>query len=304
MLICTGCNKPEKPAGESRTIKFGTLSVLQSLPLFVADEKDFFDQAGLEVELIPFLTAAEKDIAMKARAIDGYFGDLFTPVVLENNGVDISIVASCYSTQKDRRMFAILTKPGGGYLSAEDLAGIPVAASSNTVIHYVIEKLLTANGVTADKIELLESKNIGLRFQMLTTGQVEAAALPEPLISAAAAQGAGIIADDAGLSTSQTVLIFSEDFIKRNPGTVKRFLRAVETASKYIAANPDSARSAMVEYARLPEPMMTKYPIPKFPELFLPEVGDMTEVIVWLTEKGVVNQKLTYENLVNDSFLP
>ena len=113
MLICTGCNKPEKPAGESRTIKFGTLSVLQSLPLFVADEKDFFDQAGLEVELIPFLTAAEKDIAMKARAIDGYFGDLFTPVVLENNGVDISIVASCYSTQKDRRMFAILTKPGG-----------------------------------------------------------------------------------------------------------------------------------------------------------------------------------------------
>ena len=63
-------------AGEKPDVRFGTLPVLQALPLHVAQEKGFFDEAGIKVELIPFNTAAEKDIALTTKNIDGYFGDL------------------------------------------------------------------------------------------------------------------------------------------------------------------------------------------------------------------------------------
>ncbi len=87
----TSAEKPSK-------IRFGTLPVLQALPLYVAQDKGFYGREGLDVELIPFNTAAEKDIALAAGSIDGYFGDLLTPIVLRGNGRDVFIVVTNYDT--------------------------------------------------------------------------------------------------------------------------------------------------------------------------------------------------------------
>ena len=47
--------------------------------MFTAAEKGFFEKEGLEVELILFNSAMEKDVALTAGRIEGYFGDLITP---------------------------------------------------------------------------------------------------------------------------------------------------------------------------------------------------------------------------------
>ncbi len=59
----------------SSPIKFGTIPVLQSLPLFVASEKGFFKEQDLSVEVVLFSSAMEKDIALTSGQIVGYFGD-------------------------------------------------------------------------------------------------------------------------------------------------------------------------------------------------------------------------------------
>ena len=76
------------------------------------------------------------------------------------------------------------------------------------MIDYVTETLLKSKGVPKDKYMTVETKNIGLRMQMLLSGQVEAATLPEPLVTAAIAKGAVLLADDSGLAASQTILAF------------------------------------------------------------------------------------------------
>ena len=45
----TAARTPKMPS----VIKFGTIPVLQSLPLFVASEKGFFKEQGLAVEISP-----------------------------------------------------------------------------------------------------------------------------------------------------------------------------------------------------------------------------------------------------------
>lgn len=285
-------------------IRFGALPVLQALPLFVAQDKGLFTKAGLRVEIIPFSAAAEKEIALTAGNIDGYFGDLFTPMVLRGNGRDVFIVATNYETARDRRMFAVLGKPGGTHKTAKDLAGVPVALSSNSVIHYVTERLLRSAGVPPDRITALESKNIGLRMQMLLTGQVEAATLPEPLVTAAIAKGASMLADDSGVSESQTVLVFAGPFLKAHPREVRAFLKAVDDAARLINKQPDSVRSVMVEHVRLPEPLKATYPVPRFPQLHAPEKRDVEAVSAWLKSRGVIQPLLTYEQVVDERFLP
>ncbi len=104
-------------AKEPVKIRFGALPVLQALPIYVAQEKELFLKAGADVDVIIFNTAAEKEIALSTGNIDGYFGDLVTPIVLRGNGRDVSIVATNYDTAHDRRTFAILSKPGSPYTS-------------------------------------------------------------------------------------------------------------------------------------------------------------------------------------------
>ncbi|MBU1882406.1 ABC transporter substrate-binding protein, partial [bacterium] len=98
LLLNSGCQKKQSPV-EDVTLRFGVLPVMQALPLFIAEERGYFAEANVKVELIPFNTAADKDIAMVSGSIDGQFADLFTPIVLEGNGVNISIVATNYDTQ-------------------------------------------------------------------------------------------------------------------------------------------------------------------------------------------------------------
>ncbi len=300
VIAIIGCSKTKT---EEVTVRFGTLPVLQSLELFVAQDLGLFEKAGVKVELIPFNTAAEKDIAITSGQIDGYFGDLFTPVVIEGNGKDISIVATNYNTKDDRRMFAILSKPGSDKTVASSLKEVPVAISSNSVIHFLTENLLASQGLNLDEMAFLESKNIGLRMQMLMSGKIEAATLPEPLVSAAIAGGATLIRDDKGIDLSQTVLMFDQSFLTKNAVSVKSFLAAVNEAASLINEHPESVREVMVKYVRLPEPMKQTFPVPTFPALTVPSDMEIATTFSWLKEKGVLQRDLSYADVVNGRYL-
>lgn len=304
-VLLTALGIPAASGGsEAVTIRFGTLPVLQALPLFVAKEKGLFKEAGVTVELVPFNTAAEKDIALTAGSIDGIFGDLFTPLVLAGNGVNLRIVATNYNTRQDRRMFAILGKPGGTYKSVSDLASVPVAVSSNSVIDYVTRSLLLAGGVPRKSLATVESKNIGLRMQMLLTGRVEAATLPEPLVTAAEAKGAVLLADDKGLEASQTVLVFARDFAEKNQASITAFLAAVQQANRLINEKPDEVRNVMVNNVRLPGPLKDRYPVPKFPELQVPEEKTFDQVVAWLKSRMEFRNPIPYREVVDGRFIP
>jgi NitT/TauT family transport system substrate-binding protein len=300
LLVAQPAISGEKPA----KIRFGTLPVLQALPVYVAQDKGIFGRVGLDVELVPFNTAAEKDIALAAGSIDGYFGDLLTPIVLKGNGRDVFMVAANYDTRFDRRMFAVLGKPGGPYKAISDLASAPIGISSNTVIDYVTERLLTSGGVTPDKFVFVETKNIGMRMQMLLSGQVEAATLPEPLVTAAMGKKAVVLADDAGMATSQTVLIFSGSFLRQHAQAVRVFLKAQQEAAALINTQPDAVRPIMVEHVRLPEPLKAVYPVPRFPEPRAPDKEAVATIGAWLVKRGVIQAAPTYEQVVDAQFIP
>lgn len=289
---------------EPAVIRFGALPVLQALPLYVASSKSLFNKEGLNVDIVSFSNAAEKEIAFSTKNIDGYFGDLVTPVVLRANGRDIVMVAANYDTRHDRRMFAVLSKPGANYKSVGDLVDIPVAVSSNSIIDYVTELLLTSAGVPRKSVASLECKNISLRMQMLISGQVEAATLPEPLVTAAQTLGATVLADDSGLAASQTVLAFSGSFVRTRSSEVKAFLRAVSAANELINVNPDAVRAILVESVRLPQFLENTYPVPRFSSLQVPDREAVTSIVQWLRKRGVIGHDLSYGQVVDIGFLP
>ena len=295
---------PAGPAlADPRPLAFGTLPVLQALPIFVAQEMGLFKAEGLEVELAPFRTAMEKDMALSVGQLDGYFGDLFTPIIARAGGVDLRIVAQNFVTTPDQRMFAILAGPDTDLKVAVQLADQPVAVSTSTIIEYVTVTLLVEAGVPPHQIKFIEAKNIPLRFQMLMSGQVKAATLPEPLVTLAESQGAKVLADDSQSGLTSTVLVFSVATIKNRAQDIEKFLTGIKNANDVINSGSPQVREIMIRNCQVPKPLQDTYPIPKFPELVVPEQERIEAAVNFLEERGALKQRPEYSELVNDEFV-
>jgi NitT/TauT family transport system substrate-binding protein len=293
-----------KESSSAPVIHFGTLPVLQALPLFVASDRGFFKDEGIVVNLLLFNSAMEKDVAFTSGQLSGYFGDMMTPMVLKANNIPISMVVTIYNTGQTQRMFAILGSPKLPRKELKAAAETGIATSSNTILEYLTVRLSGSKGIPANKLNLIEIKNIPVRLQMLVTGQVPAAILPEPLATLAEMKGAKVLADDRGLGLSATVLAFGDQFLSRYPKTVKAFLRAVDKASTYIKEHPDEVRAIMNRECKVPEPLQKTFPIPRFQKLTTPEADQVMDVYRWLREKGIIKRDMTYTQMVADGHLP
>lgn len=307
LIVLSPCHAKEKPsaaASASPVIRFGTLPVVQALPLFVASDKGFFRDEGLDVELIRFNSALEKDVAFTVGEIAGYFGDLQTCIVLNGSRTPIKIVAEVYNATGKQRTFALLASPKAEGKGVPELFKSGLAVSSNTILDYLTAKFVASKGLTLSGAKLVEIKNIPIRMQMLLGGQVSAAVLPEPLATLAETRGARAIMDDAGTGLSSTVLAFNEKFLTEFPEKTKAFLRAVQRASAYINGKTDDVRETMNRECRIPDQLKMTFPIPDFPKLTVPTAARVEDVCRWLHKKGGVKREITYRQMVVNGYLP
>jgi NitT/TauT family transport system substrate-binding protein len=308
LILCAACTvgfsaETQKPQQPMRTIRFGTLPVIQALPLFVAAEKGFFAASGIKIELESFQSATEKDVALMSGQITGYFGDLLTPMVIKANGAPVKIVAQNFNTTDKRRMFAIVAAPGRAGATLADVAREGIGAGSNTIVEYLTAKLLAARNIPDGNVNMIEIKSIPIRFQMLMSGQIAAAALPEPLVTLAEMKGGRVLIDDAGLNMSPTVLVFEEKMLRDHPDAVRLFLKSVDRAAAYISDHPEEVREIMNRNCRIPEALQKTFAAPPFPKTTRPNRAQWKSIHDWLRQKKIIRNDIPYEQIVDDGYL-
>jgi NitT/TauT family transport system substrate-binding protein len=308
LFLCASCSvgfsaETKKPQPPMRTIRFGTLPVIQALPLFVAAVKGFFAASGVKVELESFQSGTEKDVALTSGQIAGYFGDLLTPAVIRANGVPVKIVAQNFNTTDKRRMFAIVAAPGRAAATLADVAREGIGAGSNTIVEYLTAKLLAARNIPDGNVKTIEIKSIPIRFQMLMSGQIAAAALPEPLVTLAEMKGGRVLMDDAGLNMSPTVLVFEEKTLHDHPDAVRLFLKSVDRAAAYINDHQEEVREIMNRNCRIPEALQKTFAAPPFPKMTRPSRAQWKSINDWLRQKKIIRNDIPYEQIVDDGYL-
>lgn len=295
---CSGAPANQTTTEQVTDIKVGVLSLVSALPIFVADSEGYFKQAGLNVQLISFNSALEQDAALQAGQIDGYFSDPVNTIVMINGGVDMSIINTPYKANSKNRMFAILVSPQSKINNVEGLKGVKVAISNATVIEYLQDLMLQHYGFTDDEIAGQEIKQIPVRMQLLLDGTVEAALLPEPLVSLAEKSGARVIVDDTVLDLPETVVAISNSLLKRDPTLKDRFLKALENSAKKI--NNDSANLSddLLAKINIPQPIKSSYEIPEFPLNASPSGAEINEIQEWLIKKAVLKEKIPLDRIL------
>jgi NitT/TauT family transport system substrate-binding protein len=286
-------------------LKMALLPILDVLPFHVADQNGYFDQAGVQVELVPVKSAQERDTLMQTGQIDGMLTDLISPILFDQDEPQIKVVRTARKVYPASPLFRILVRPGSDVKSPMDLAGVEIGISQNTVIHYITDRMLEHAGLTGDQIKVQEVSAIPVRFELLINGQLPAATLPDPLGSGAMAAGAVLVVDDTSVpDLSQSILVFSTKTLDSKPEAVRRFLQAYEMAVAELNSNPDKYGNLLVEIGRVPESIQGSYKMPPFPEASVPTAEQLADVNHWAIDKDLVSKEISYDQTVDASFLP
>ena len=296
VIACCGCIRKPQGGGIAATkIKIGVMPDEATLPYYVAAQEGIFTNHGLDVEIIPFLSAMERDSALIAGEIDGAENDPVGVALMRNAGYDLKIVSIELQETPAKMRFAILASPASNISSVADLNGKKIAISRNTIIEYITDTLV---GDTA--VEKVEVKKVPLRMQMLLSNEIDAATLPEPLASYALYKGARLVISDSMLNRtiSQTVIVFRADFLNNNSEAVNEFLAAYGEAVKRINANPEKYRALLVEKTHIPPEIASNYTIATYlqPQVY-PET-DFDTVIHWLRAKNLLHRTISYEDTI------
>ncbi|HEY5549191.1 MAG TPA: ABC transporter substrate-binding protein [Coriobacteriia bacterium] len=293
---------PTTPAASAPVkIRIGVLPTEDSLPLWVAERDGLFAKAGLDVTMTVFPSAVERDAAMTAGAIDGMMGDLVATALLRDGGVPVKAVMVMLGATAKEGRFGIAVKPGSKATSLKDLAGVPVGTSSATIQELVLYSLMNSAGVATTDVKKEEVKKVPLRFELLMSGKLEAAALPEPFLSLAEKSGAKVLADDTtGNNISQTVLIFSEKYLNAagSADAIAKLFGVWDTAVATINADPGSFRPLLVTQARLPAQLADSYAVNTYPKAAAPTQDMASVVLYWVDTWGLQKTEFTYEDMI------
>ena len=290
---------------KAESLKVALLPILDVFPFYVAESEGYFVDYGVDVKAVPVASGLERDQLMQSGAIDGMLNEMITTANFNRNRIQVKSVISARKAYGDYPLFRLLSAPGISFSATGDLAGVPIGIAKNTIIEYVTDRLLIAEGLDAKAIVKKSVPVIPERYQLLLQGQLKAATLPDPLAKSALVAGAGEIVDDAAYpGYSVSVLSFNINALKNKTSSVRLFLKAWDRAAAAINQNPEAFRGLLLKKIRVPKNIQQTYKIPPYPRREVPDAGQWADVMNWMTDKGLLTSALAYDDSITAEYLP
>lgn len=285
------------PVSVQAKIRLGILPVPDTLPLQVAAREKLFDRHGLEVELVPFASALERDTAMQTGNLDGYFGDMVATLLLIKAGVPLSAVLVSYAATPGQPMFGLVTSPGKAKLTAKDLPGKSVGLSESTIIEFLLERMLPTLSLAPDAMTRVDVKKLPVRLQMLLADQLDTALMPQPFLALAQRRGGTVLATDENLALPLTVVCLTRT-LAADPNILEPFLEAYTEALEHLRLEPKRYAALQIETCRIPPEIAADFPVMRYPDPRPPAADEVKTVVDWMLSRKLLTEAIAYDAVV------
>lgn len=262
----TGCSTETAEPTTSTTldtIKYGTnLSggSANLLPMYVAIEKGYFEENGINLELTDLRSSSLIAKAMAAGELDG--GGAMAFEVLANahiEGFHMKMVLSLSYKPKGSETKAFVVLKDSPYYTLDDLRGKIIGGNTRNICPWFhIMTALDEAGLQEEEgdyqyVELSSSQMV----QALEAGTVDAAAyVSEPYLSMMGDKIRVLFWWTNYNAPCGCGHCFTEEMINENPDVVSRFVKAFQEGISFIYASEENeieARKILAKYLHLDE---------------------------------------------------
>jgi NitT/TauT family transport system substrate-binding protein len=307
IAVLAACSSPTTPVQQAApvTLKMALLPIVDNLPMYVAQQEGLFDKHGVQVKLIPVASAAERDQVFAAGQADGLINEIISTQLYNRDQIQLQIVRFARTATPSNAEYHILVAADSGIDTPQGLKGVDIGVSEGTIIEYITDRLLEAEGLAPEDIKTLAVPKIPDRMALLSSGELKAATLPDPLSFLAVQQGAIILLDDTKHPQfGHSTYAFRKTLIDQNPQAIKAFLAAIEEAVDQINADPQKWKNLLTSQNLLPASLVESYQVPPFPTAGVPDQTLWDDVLAWTKDKKLVDSDVSYQDSVNPNLLP
>lgn len=285
-------------ASDLPSLVIGTMPTEDTLPYYVAADQDLFAQAGLDAHIEFFQSAQELSVAITSGDVQLAMTDPMVAASLFASGTEVTMEWVTLGTDASQGRFGVQVGPDSTVQSLSELAGIGVGVGSDTVPEYVFDVLMQRAGVPDDQIVGEEIKKLPVRYQMMASGQVAAAALPGSMLTLGEANGCRTLADDTtGENISASVMVAAPDMAASDAGSATLTLaeQVWDEAARMVNDDPDRWRDVLIANANLADAVADTYPVPTYPTCERPAATLVEPILDWMVAKGYLGSPLGYD---------
>lgn len=287
---------PETPAAHAPfSMKVGFLPLPQ--PILVAKEKGFFDEEGLDVELVKFPNA---NAALEAIARSEVVGNgaiaYFTLFSFELKSPNALVATFSAFETKDAAWSQLIIKQDRGIETPEDLEGKTIVMRTGLSSKLQADAVLKGIGIDPSRVHY-EQVNPDLIVPTFSSPSVDAYLDIQPHATILIEQRLGtslvdhpradFIMDPYPLAAG----VLSARFVEYYPDEARRFVRAMEHAIEHIKTNEADARAVFEKTLGLEPNVATRMPLFENKTLGETNPSNIAALTAWAVEYGLLEKE-------------
>ena len=300
-------------------VPVGISPVMSSAALFIAKEKGYFEQRGINVVVNPFKASGAKMVPFLASGQLFVAGGNISAGMYNaiSNDIPIRLVADKGIVTPGHGYLALLVRKdhvdGGRYKGFKDLKGMTMAVTAEGVSQQIVtEMYLKKTGLSLSDIKLVflayQDMNIALANKSL-----DATVQIEPMVAAAVTKGLAVrVAGDDEIYPNQqsAAIYYSPVFMEKHPQQAKDFMVAyVQGLRDYNDAfeknqGKDEIIAILTKYTRGKDEEIYNnvVPVGLDPNGYL-NIDSLKSDAKWYLEKGYVKSMPDIDAIVDLSFV-
>lgn len=291
-------------------ISIGFWPVAAGLPLFLAEKKGYFKEAGLDVEVVKFASANQVAESLIAGRLQG------TGNGVASGALGLSEIASpglfkiiaANPSNAEHKLEQVIVAKNSPIKSVDDLKGKKVASGPGAQNLAIAQAILAKAGVTDPKVQQLEIRQ---HVAAIASGQIDAAYTLEPTGTVGEMKGIVRVLEYGVVSTyilgdSKApwfggAAALSSKFIEQYPAATKTYIDAYRRAIQDIRDNPDEARQYLVGYTAIDGELVQKVPLVAYTlhdEFTTEDVGYFQKFFDFMADKQVFSKSVEVASLI------
>ncbi|MEI7530808.1 MAG: ABC transporter substrate-binding protein [Betaproteobacteria bacterium] len=269
-------------------LRVGYVPTTSWLPVWIAKEKGYFLDNGLEVTLTPTQNVSVLP-PIVGKQLDFAPSTPTDFIKAAHSGLDVVISSGMTIESNANHYVELIVRKDSEIRGIQDLKNKIVATPAlGAISHSALLLWLKKSGIDGDSIRAVEIPYPNMPDQ-LKAKRVDAIESIQPFVGQLLSSGDFVSLGDPILKAADPSLfthwIAQGAWAKANVPTVKAFNRSLAQAVSFIESNPTEARVMLGKFTNLPEALSQKIPLPQFSLTVTPAQLD-----VWIMVLKEINQ--------------
>jgi len=284
-------------------LRVGFIPIADAGQLFVAIDKGFFNEEGIEVETVSLPGGAQILEALGANSIDIGFSNIVSLILARDSGLQFVALTGGPAEDEAHKEHAILVRRDGPVQQVTDLSGKRIALNSRKNIDELMLTLLfKKHNINPSSVTFVEVP-FPRMLNVLESGDVQAVAAIEPFVTFGLKDQKNKVLTYNYLEiqpvTEISTYVANKNWVNGNPELAGAFQRALRKATVFAQANQAEVKRILTRYTRLDENQIKDVILPSYNESLSDE--RLNEMIKRVHEMGWIKNTFPAQDIKNSA---